>query len=477
MLGLTGLRLMLEEARTTPLAAYMQVASCVPSTGPELETAGASIGPKEVAEAFTWGSDMIALGEVMNFPGVVFSDEKMIGEIQAALRAGRVADGHYTWPVDDWRLPAYAASGITGCHESVNAEDVIARVRLGMYAKMRRGSAWHDVAESIKAHTDYGIDTRRMMLVTDDRSPESLVDEGHMDFVVRHAIAQGVRPVTALQMATINTAERFGVTRDIGSITPGAFADIIMLDGNLADVNVTMTIAAGQVVAEDGCMVADLPEFEYPEAAIRSIRLARSVQPEDFIIEAPVASGVKTARSIQVRESKELLVSVRIENSIVKLDGGDDLCKIAVIERHKGTGKQAIGLVSDVGFNMPAAIATTVAHDCHNLMVIGNSDALMAQAANAVADIQGGIAVVTENGVSKLPLPIAGLMSNAPFEQVAEQSRAVSEALKKAGCTMNYAFMTLSLLALIVIPELRLSDIGLIKTSEQGFVKVPLFVE
>lgn len=224
-------------------------------------------------------------------------------------------------------------------------------------------------------------------------------------------------------------------------------------------------------------MVADLPEFEYPEAAIRSIRLARSVQPEDFIIEAPVASGVKTARSIQVRESKELLVSVRIENSIVKLDGGDDLCKIAVIERHKGTGKQAIGLVSDVGFNMPAAIATTVAHDCHNLMVIGNSDALMAQAANAVADIQGGIAVVTENGVSKLPLPIAGLMSNAPFEQVAEQSRAVSEALKKAGCTMNYAFMTLSLLALIVIPELRLSDIGLIKTTEQGFVKVPLFVE
>jgi len=481
VLGLTGLRLMLEEARTTPLAAYMQVASCVPSTGPELETAGASIGPKEVAEAFTWGSDMIALGEVMNFPGVVFSDEKMIGEIQAALRAGRVADGHYTWPVDDWRLPAYAASGITGCHESVNAEDVIARVRLGMYAKMRRGSAWHDVAESIKAHTDYGIDTRRMMLVTDDRSPESLVDEGHMDFVVRHAIAQGVRPVTAFQMATINTAERFGVTRDIGSITPGAFADIIMLDGNLADVNVTMTIAAGQVVAEDGRMVADLPEFEYPEAAIRSIRLARSVQPEDFIIEAPVASGVKTARSIQVRENhvdtKELLVSVRIENSTVKLDGGDDLCKIAVIERHKGTGKQAIGLVSDVGFNMPAAIATTVAHDCHNLMVIGNSDALMAQAANAVADIQGGIAVVTENGVSKLPLPVAGLMSNAPFEQVAEQSRAVSEALKKAGCTMNYAFMTLSLLALIVIPELRLSDIGLIKTTEQGFVKVPLFVE
>ncbi|WCR26692.1 amidohydrolase family protein [Paenibacillus thiaminolyticus] len=481
VLGLPGLRLMLDEARTTPLAAYMQVASCVPSTGPELETSGASIGPAEVAEAFTWGPDMIALGEVMNFPGVVFSDEKMIGEIQATLRAGRVADGHYTWPVDDWRISAYAASGISGCHESVKAEDVIERVRRGMYAKMRRGSAWHDVAESIKAHTDHGIDTRRMILVTDDRSPESLVDEGHMDFVVRHAIAQGVRPVTAFQMATINTAERFGVARDVGTITPASFADIIILDGNLADVNVAMTIAAGQVIAENGRMVVDLPEFSYPEEAIRSVHLTREVRADDFIIAAPAATGERKARAIQVRENhvdtKEQAVSVRIEDGRVALSVEDGLCKIAVIERHKGTGNQALGLVSDVGFQVPAAIATTVAHDCHNLMVIGNSDTLMAKAANTVADMHGGIAVVTEDAVVKLPLPVAGLMSNAPFEEVAEQSRAISKALYDAGCTMNYAFMTLSLLALIVVPELRLSDIGLIKTTEQGFVEVPLFVE
>ncbi|WP_374017244.1 adenine deaminase C-terminal domain-containing protein [Paenibacillus thiaminolyticus] len=481
VLGLPGLRLMLDEARTTPLAAYMQVASCVPSTGPELETSGASIGPAEVAEAFTWGPDMIALGEVMNFPGVVFSDEKMIGEIQATLRAGRVADGHYTWPVDDWRISAYAASGITGCHESVKAEDVIERVRRGMYAKMRRGSAWHDVAESIKAHTDHGIDTRRMILVTDDRSPESLVDEGHMDFVVRHAIAQGVRPVTAFQMATINTAERFGVARDVGTITPASFADIIILDGSLADVNVAMTIAAGQVVAENGRMVVDLPEFSYPEEAIRSLHLTREVRADDFVIAAPAASGERKARAIQVRENhvdtKEQMVSVRIEDSRVALRVEDGLCKIAVIERHKGTGNQALGLVSDVGFQVPAAIATTVAHDCHNLMVIGNSDTLMAKAANSVAGMHGGIAVVTEDAVVKLPLPVAGLMSNAPFEEVAEQSRAINKALYDAGCTMNYAFMTLSLLALIVVPELRLSDIGLIKTTEQGFVEVPLFVE
>lgn len=481
VLGLPGLRMMLDEARETPLAAYMQVASCVPSTGPELETSGAVIGPEEVAEAFTWGPDMIALGEVMNFPGVVFSDEKMLGEIQATLRAGRVADGHYTWPVDDWRISAYAASGITGCHECVNAEDVIERVRRGMYAKMRRGSAWHDVAESIKAHTDYGIDTRRMMLVTDDRSPESLMDEGHMDFVVRHAISQGVRPITAFQMATINTAERFGVARDVGSITPASFADMIILDGNLADVNVVMTIAAGQVVSENGEMVVELPEFKYSDEATHSVHLTGPLNTEDFIIQAPVQSGELTARVIQVRENhvdtKEQLRSVRIDNGIVSLAVEDGLCKMAVIERHKGTGNLALGLVSEVNFTIPAAIASTVAHDCHNLMVIGNSDALMAKAANIVAEMQGGIAVVTEDSVVKLPLSVAGLMSNAPFEEVAAQSKAVSKALYEAGCTMNYAFMTLSLLALVVIPELRLSDIGLVKTTAEGFVRVPLFVE
>ena len=252
VLGLKGLRLMLDEARTTPLAAYMQVASCVPSTHPGLETTGAYIGPEEVAEALSWGPDMIGLGEVMNFPGVVYGDETMIGEIQATLRAGKVADGHFTWAADDWRLPVYAASGVTGDHECVTKEDVVERLRLGMYAKMRQGSAWHDVAETIKACTELGLDTRRMMLVTDDRSSESLLKEGHMDFVVRLAISQGVKPVTAFQMATINTAERFGVARDIGAVIPGNIADIILLDGRLADVRVGVTIAAGHVVAEKG---------------------------------------------------------------------------------------------------------------------------------------------------------------------------------------------------------------------------------
>jgi len=477
--GLKGIRLMLDEMRGTPLAAYMQVASCVPAAGAEFETTGASIGPEEVAEAFTWGEDVIALGEVMNFPGVVYGDEKMLGEIQATLRAGRYVDGHFTWPSSDWRLPVYAAAGVTGDHECVTAEDVIERIRLGMYAKMRRGSAWHDVAKTITAHTEHGLDPRRMMLVTDDRSSESLRDEGHMDFVVRHAISQGVKPVTAFQMATINTAERFGLARDIGSITPGSYADIILLDGNLADVNVVLTVAAGVVVAENGAMSAAMPAFSYPPEVLASVHLPKRPAAEDFAIAAPVESGLLPIRVIKVRENHvettEVILKLPVAEGKLQVEAG--LCKIAVLERHKGTGNKSVGVVEGVGFHEPAAIAMTVAHDSHNILVIGNDDDLMARAANAVADAQGGVAVITAAGITLFPLAIAGLMSTEPFEIAAAQSAAISKALFDAGCTLNYAFMTLSLLALAVIPTLRLSDKGLVRISpEEGIRLVPLFV-
>lgn len=480
VLGLDGLRFMLEEARSTPLAAYMQVASCVPSTHPGLETTGAYIGPEEVAEALSWGDDMIGLGEVMNFPGVVYGDEKMIGEIQATLRAGKIADGHFTWKSDDWRLPVYAASGVNGDHECVTAEDVVERVRLGMYAKMRQGSAWHDVAATIKAHTEGGLDTRRMLLVTDDRSSESLMNEGHMNYVVRHAIAQGVKPVTAFQMATINTAERFGLSRDIGAIVPGAYADIILLDGNLADVNVVMTIAAGQVVAENGRMTADWERYELPELAFNTVKLERELNAGDFTITAPIAAGKAEVRAIEVVENHvttiERNVLVDVKHNTVQLDPVGGLCKMAVFERHGKGGGHALGILKGIGFNKPAAIAMTVAHDSHNLTVIGNDDKLMAQAGNLVADMQGGVIMLTKDGVSEFPLAVGGIMSNQPFETVARQSEGISRALVEAGCPLNNAFMTLSLLALVVIPEIRLSDKGLVRISAEGIDIVPLFV-
>jgi adenine deaminase len=479
VLGLEGLRLMVEEARTTPLAAYMQVASCVPSTSTALETPGAVIGPEEVAEALSWGEDVIALGEVMNFPGVVFGDEKMHGEISAALRAGKIADGHFAWPPDDWRLAAYAASGITGCHEGTTPEDTVWRLRQGMYAKLRRGSAWHDVEATIKAHTEMGLDPRHIVLVTDDRSPESLVEEGHVNFVVRHAIQQGVRPITAFQMATLNPAERFGVWRDVGSVTPARYADIILLDGNLADVSVSLTIAAGEVVAEEGRMAAELPAFEYPGHALNTVKLQSALSEETFDVRAPSRNGRVRARTIRVVENhvetKEEWAELPVEDGLVRLDPAQDVAKISVIERHGKTGEHLTGFVVGLGFEGPAALATTVAHDSHNLMVMGNSEAMMARAARAVADEGGGVAVATEEELTLLPLPVAGLMSPEPYEDVAQRSKAIGEALARAGCRLNYAFMTLSLLALVVLPELHVSDKGLVGVSESGFAFVDPF--
>ena len=478
VLGLRGLRLMLEEARATPLAAYMQVASCVPSASTELETPGAVIGPEEVAEALGWGEDVIALGEVMNFPGVVFGDEKMHGEIDATLRAGKIADGHFAWPPDDWRLAAYAASGITGCHEGVTAEDTVWRLRQGMYAKLRRGSAWNDIPQTIRAHTERGLDPRHILLVTDDRSPESLVEEGHMNFVVRHAIQQGVQPVSAFQMATLNTAERFGVWRDVGSVTPGRCADIILLEGNLADVNISLTIAAGKVVAEGGRMVAELPGFDYPRDALNTVKLDAPISEQTFDVRAPSEKRTVRARTIRVVENqietREEWAELPVESGLVRLDPERDISKVCVIERHGKAGEHRTGFVSGLNFEESAALATTVAHDSHNLIVMGNSEEMMVRAARAVVGAQGGVAVATEEETTLLPLPVAGLMSPEPYEEVARKSGAIGEALRKAGCSLNHAFMTLSFLALVVLPELHISDKGLVEVGEGGFGFVEL---
>lgn len=482
VLGLEGLRLLLEEARETPLAAYMQVPSCVPSTGPELETSGASVGPAEVAEAMGWGEDVVALGEVMNFPGVVYGDAKMVGELQATLRAGKIADGHFTWPASDRRLPVYAAAGITGDHECVTPEDVIERVRLGMYAKLREASAWQDVARTIRAHTEMGVAARRILLVTDDRSSVSILEEGHMDHVLRTAIRQGLNPVTAFQMATLNTAERFGLSKDIGSVTPGRYADLLILDGPLAEVKAAVTIAAGQVVARDGRMTADWAPYAFPAAAKSTVKLHDGFTSLDFAVAAPVASGSAQVRAIRVvenhAETREDIVAVPVADRAVRLEAGSGICKMAVFERHHGTGARGLGFVTGLGFRSPAAIAMTVAHDSHNLLVIGSDDVSMAEAARAVVRAQGGIAVALgDGGVTLLPLPVAGLMSDSPPEEVAAGYKAVGDALAAAGCGLNSALMTISLLALVVIPELRLSDRGLVKITPEGIRKVPLFVE
>ena len=476
--GLKGVRLMVDEAENQPVHVWVQMPSCVPSA-PGFETPGAGIGPEEVAEAMAW-KGIIGLGEMMNFPGVIGSDEKMHSEMAATRMAGKVIGGHYASP--DLGLPfhGYVAGGPEDDHEGTRLEDAIARARQGMKPMLRLGSAWYDVAEQVRAITERGLDPRHFILCTDDSHSGTLVSEGHMDRVVRHAIGQGLRPLTAIQMATLNPAEHFGVSRQVGMIAPGRYADILLV-GDLPGFRVDQVIAKGRIVAEEGKVLVNLPDFSYPDWAVNSIHLGRTLSAEDFRLLAPNTSGESgghvTANVIGVIENQaptlHLRMEVPIEGGEVRADMGQDIAKIALVERHKGTGGIQIGLVHGFGFNVPCAIGSTVAHDSHHMIVVGTDEADMAAAVRQLARMGGGQVVVKGGNVTgAVELPIAGLISNERAEVVARKAESVLQGFRACGCTLNNPNMQLSLLGLVVIPELRISDLGLVDVTRFQFIPV-----
>lgn len=472
--GLRGVRLMVDEAALQPITVFVQMPSCVPSS-PGLETPGASIGPEEVAEAMTWPG-IIGLGEMMNFPGVVSSDAKIHAEMDATRMANKVIGGHY--PMLDLGLPfhGYVAGGPQDDHEGTRVEDAVARVRQGMKAMLRFGSAWHDVATQVRAVTELGLDSRNFILCTDDSHSATLIQEGHMDRVIRHAIQQGLQPITAIQMATLNAAEHFGVSREMGMIAPGRYADVLIVP-DLVDFHADLVVARGKVVAENGRLLIDLPKVSHPEWALNSVHLPRQLKATDFKLASPANDGRVKAHVIGVIENqaptRHLVMELEPANGVVHADPARDIAKLALIERHHGTGRVQIGLVHGFGFSQPCAIATTVAHDSHHLIVAGTDDENMAIAANALAACGGGQVVVLRGEViGKVDLPIAGLMSSEHAEVVAEKASTVLKGFQACGCSLNNPNMQLSLLGLVVIPSLRISDLGLVDV--ESFTMIPV---
>jgi adenine deaminase len=473
VLGLEGVRLMADEAAVQPIHVWVQMPSCVPSA-PGLETPGAAIGPEEVAEAMSWPS-IIGLGEMMNFPGVYQGDEKMHGEMAETRLAGKVIGGHYASP--DLGLPfhGYAVGGPEDDHEGTRLEDALARVRQGMKAMVRLGSGWHDVEAQLPAVTEKGLDPRHFLLVTDDCHSGTLVNEGHIDRAVRLAIELGLKPVTAIQMATLNTAEHFGVARDVGQIAPGRYADILLV-GDLEKLKIEKVFARGRLAAEGGKFLLNAPRFEYPVEVKASIHLGRTLAAEDFMIPAP-KDGKFSAHVIGVVENqaptKHLELEVQAVDSEIPVDLSKDLAKVALVERHRGTGEVQVGLVQGFGFDVPCAIGSTVAHDSHHMIVVGTDEGDMALAANELGEVGGGQIVVRDGEVLALvELPIAGLMSDERAEVVAEKAEGILEGFRTCGCTLSNANMQLSLLALVVIPALRISDKGLVDVDQFKVISV-----
>jgi adenine deaminase len=476
VLGLDGVRLMHDEAMAMPVNVHVQMPSCVPSA-PGLENAGAALSVADVAEAMSW-ENIIGLGEVMNFPGVIANDPIMAGEIAETVKAGKTVGGHYA--SRDLGLPfhGYVAGGPEDDHEGTRVEDAIARVRQGMKAMLRLGSAWYDVATQIKAVTEEGLDPRNFILCTDDSHSGTLVHDGHMDRVVRHAIAQGLKPVTAIQMATLNTAQHFRLERELGSIAPGRLADFLIVS-DLAEMKIDEVYGRGARLAKGGKLEIDISAYDYPKSARNTVKLGRKLKAADFDIPAPKGAREVKVRVIGVIENqaptRALEAELSVEKGLVAMDRRNDVCQIALVERHRGTGGVTNGFVSGFGYMQDCALASTVAHDSHHMIVVGTDKDDMAKAANRLGQVGGGVVMFSKGKeLALVEMPIAGLMSDERAEIVAAKADKLTEAMRAMGCSLNNAYMQHSLLALVVIPELRISDVGIIDVTK--FEKVDLFV-
>ncbi len=474
VLGMDGIKAMLEDAKRTPLKAMLTTPSCVPAV-PGFEDTGSFVGPAEIAEIMEW-DECVGLGEMMNFPGILGSTDHAHGITGNTLKAGKIVTGHYSLPETGSGLNAYIAAGIRCCHESTREEDALAKMRLGMYAMLREGSAWHDLKEVSKAVKNHEVDSRFAVLISDDTHPHTLLSQGHLDHIVRRAVEEGIDAVTAIQMVTINCAQCFQMDHELGSITPGKCADMVLLN-NLEDLQVTKVWIDGDLVAENGAMTKELAPYEYPDWATHSMHVGETITADTFKI--PASAEEVTVRAIEVIPARvgsiERFITLKSQNGYLESDPAQDTLKTVVFERHHETGTKGIGFVKGFGIEC-GAMASTVAHDAHNLLVIGTNDEDMALAANTLIECGGGM-VAVQNGkvLGVVPLPIAGLMNDKPAEKMSELVEALEAAWAKIGCSMPSPFMTMALIPLACLPELRLTNRGLVDCRTFQFV--PLEVE
>jgi adenine deaminase len=475
VMGLEGVRLMHDEALMQPVNIYTQMPSCAPSA-PGLETTGYEIGPEDVAEAMTWPG-IIGLGEMMNFPGVVNGDPQMLAEMAATMNAGKTVGGHYASPDRGPAFHAYAAGGPADDHEGTRESDAIDRVRQGMRSMLRLGSAWYDVESQITAVTEKGLDPRNFILCTDDCHSGTLVHDGHMNRVLRHAIACGCDPLVAIQMCTVNTATHFGLERELGSIAPGRRADMI-LTSDLTTLPIEVVYGRGVKLAENGDILVDCPHLDWPAKARNTVHLGKDLTARDFEIEAPKGANSAHVKVIGVVENQAPTEALTAELPVVDglVEGEGDVCQIALVERHQATGGVVNAFVSGFGYKGPMAMASTVAHDSHHIIVVGTDRDNMAKAAMRLAEVGGGVTVFKDGEeIALVELPIAGLMSDDLASRVADKAQGIVAAMAECGCTLNNAYMQHSLLALVVIPSLRISDLGLVDVTT--FELTSLFVE
>jgi adenine deaminase len=464
VLGANGIAYMLAASAGCSLNSFFALPSCVPATA--METAGARLGVVAL-KPLMGHARIVALAEMMNFPGVIHGDQEVLAKIQAMQAAGKPVDGHAPG-LSGRLLNAYLAAGIASDHECTTAQEAREKLGAGMYIMVREGTAARNLDELLPVVTPQHA--RRMMWCTDDRHPHDLLAEGHIDSMVRRAVQSGLDPIIAIQMATLNPADYFGLS-GVGALGPGRRADMVVLD-DLHDPVVRQVYHGGRLVAEEGRLVGGgrATAMAAPPVSIR-VPLERL----DFSVKAQ-------GRRMRVIEAipnqivtRSQVAEALIADGRVQADPGRDLLKIAVVERHHGTGRTGIGFIKGFGLTH-GALASTVAHDSHNIVVVGAADADMHAALAELVAMGGGLAVVERGQVTaRLPLPIAGLMSDRPIAEVCRGLDELLAAARRLGSGLPDPFMTLSFMALPVVPALKITDHGLVDVA--AFRRVPLFLE
>ncbi len=464
VLGLSGIEYMLQSAEEQPMNIYFTLPSCVPAT--DMETAGARLTAEDL-KPFLNKDRIIALAEMMNFPGVIYRDPDVLAKISAARQQKKPIDGHAPG-LEGPQLYAYISAGIQSDHECTTEHEAIEKLRSGMHIMIRQGTCAKNLQTLLPAVNEKTA--RRMMWCSDDRHPHDLIAEGHIDSIVYEAIQSGLDPILAIQMATLNPAEYFNLDH-LGALAPGRQADLVVFS-DLKKPVIEKVYSRGILIAENGKI---LPTIQIPSAASVPPSMHVDLQKIDFAIPA----DKKQIRVIEI-VPEQVITHQRIEEITVKnkqavSDPSKDLLKMAVVERHSGSGNVGKGFVKGFGLKH-GALASSVAHDSHNIIVVGTTDEDMRAALEAVVKMGGGLAAVSDARVrAELALPIAGLMSLEPVQRVRDQLDKLIEATHDMGTPLKDPFMTLSFLALPVIPELKLTDIGLVDVNK--FEVVPLFVE
>lgn len=460
VLGATGIEYMLDSSENLPFDIYIMLPSCVPATS--FETSGAILQAENLSP-FYQHPRVLGLAEVMNFPAVLHTEADMLDKISDAKRLGKKVDGHAAG-ITGKELNVYMSAGIRTDHESTTAEEAKERLKSGMYLMIREGTVAKDLRKLIPIVNSYNA--RRCLFVTDDKHLDDLILEGSIDHNVRLAIAEGLSPITAIQMATINAAECFGL-EDKGAIAAGYKADFSLLD-DLDTVRISHVYKDGKAVVEEGLLVDSKNNHK-----VSTNYLGKSVQFEE-ITEINFHLPLRSNKANIIEIIPNSLVTRHIVEEVNLCGQGNfqsstssDQLKLAVIERHHMTKQIGLGIVKGLGLKY-GAIATTIAHDSHNLIIAGTNDADMVLAANTIKEMQGGLVVIKQGQViAALALPIAGLISDRSYQEVNASLKDLHLSLDQVGANMHFnPFLTLSFLALPVIPELKLTDKGLFKVSK-----------